>query len=229
MVPSRPSPNVCRTGLRLVLVLLIGLWSVGCVRILEPRSSNTTYYLLESGLQADTTSVATTGLEVGLRRARLASYLNASHIVTRHGPNEVQFSDFQRWGENLSEAINRVVALNLENQSGIRSVEPVPWRQGPSFDSVVRMHVLRFEGKGPRPPGPEADDDAPVPEGHSQMVVRWTILGPNGETVRARGTTRHQQGGWPVTDYGALVTRLEASLEVLADDLGARLRALERK
>lgn len=229
MACSRPpSFHIRRFGLCVLAAGLIVLSITGCVRLLEPRQSNITYYLLNS-TSGDTLSTDTTGLKVGLRQPTLAPYLDAARIVTRHGPNEVQFSEFQRWGEHLSEAINRVVALNLENQSGIQSVETVPWRQGASFDYVVRMHVLRFEGKGPQPPGPEADDDAPIPEGHSQMVVRWTILGPDSETVRAQGTTRHQQGGWPVTDYGALVSRLEASLGVLADEIGTRLVTLNHQ
>ena len=56
----------------------------------------------------------------------------------------------------------------------------------------IKLRVLRFEGVGPPPPGLDADDDAPVPTGHSQMTVAWTIFGPAGDTVRTRGRTRLQ-------------------------------------
>lgn len=217
-----------RIGLGVIAVALLGLSISGCIRLLEPRQNNITYYLLDSAPSIDTASVDTTGLTVGLRRPRLASYLDAARIVTRYGENQIQFSEFHRWGEDLGKAINRIVALSLEEDPEIQSVEAVPWPEGATLDYVVQLHVLRFEGRGPRPPDPDVDEDAPLPEGQSQMVVRWTILGPEGERVKAQGVTRHQQDGWPVTDYGALVSRLDRSLTVLADDLGDRLQRFPR-
>lgn len=225
MASSRPPRSLHRIGLSALAAGLLALTLTGCVRLLEPRPSNITYYLLHS-TSADTLSTNTSGVEVGLRKPRLPSYLDATRIVTRRDSNEVHFSEFQRWGEDLGRAVNRVVALNLEAQRGIQSAKVVPWSEGPPFDYVVQLEVLRFEGNGPAPPGPEADDDVPIPRGHSQMAVQWTIYGPDEKTMQGRGLTRHQQGDWPVNEYSALVSRLNASLEVLADDIGTRLRAL---
>jgi hypothetical protein len=217
----------CSTGCRLAAVVLVGVLLVGCVRLLEPsRPSTISYYLLDGEASTDTTTADTTGLTVGLRRPRLASYLDAARMVAREGPNSVRFVEEHRWGEDLDRALNRVVALNLERQPGIQSAEAVPWPEGFSSDYVVQLRVLRFEGVGPPPPDPDADEDAPVPEGHSEMVVGWTIFGADGETVRARGTTRHREEGWPITNYADLAAKLDTSLVVLADDLGGRLRAL---
>jgi hypothetical protein len=214
-------------GRRLVAVGLAGLLLAGCVRLLEPpRPSNISYYLLDSGTHTDTLSTDTTGLTVGLRRPQLASYLDAARIVAREGPNTIRFAEAHRWGEDLDRAVNRVVALNLEAQPGVRAAEAAPWPEGFAHDHVVQLRILRFEGMGPPPPGPEADEDAPVPEGHSIMVVRWTIFGSDGEQVRAQGITRHRQEGWRVTDYADLAARLDSSLVVLGDELGARLRTL---
>lgn len=225
---SRLPPNARRLGTGLLAAGLLGLVLAGCVRLLEPRPSNINYYLLDSNLHTDTTSTDTSGLTVGLRRPRLASYLDAARIVTRHGPNTIRFSDVHRWGEDLDRALNRVVALNLERQSGIQAAETVPWPSGFRFDYVVQLRVLRFEGVGPEPPGPDADDDAPLPEGHSQMVVRWTILGPDGTTTEHQGLTRHREEGWRVADYADLAAKLDTSLAVLAGDIGAQLRTRDR-
>ncbi|PSQ92329.1 MAG: hypothetical protein BRD30_02555 [Bacteroidetes bacterium QH_2_63_10] len=225
MADSFPSSSRLRQlGLCAVAVGLIALSTAGCVRLLEPRKSNATYYLLSSPSDLDTLSTDTTGLKVGLRQPRLASYLDATRIVRRHGPNTVQFSEFQQWGEDLSQGIGRTVAFALERQANIRSVEVVPWPKGVTFDYVLELHVLGFEGVGPPPPPPDADD-APVPEGHSRMVVQWTIRNPADNTLLARDLVRHQEKGWRVTDYQALVLRLSTSLDVLAQDIGARLRA----
>lgn len=215
-------------GLCAVALGLIGASIAGCVRLLEPRKSDATYYLLDSIRAADTLSADTTGLAVGLRQPRVASYLNATRIVSRRGPNRIQFAEFHRWGEDLTQGISRTVALALEAQSGVRSVEVVPWPTGTTFDYVLQLHVLNFEGVGPQPPGPDADDDAPVPEGESRMAVQWKILDSEADTVLTRGFTRHRIEGWRVNDYEALVSNLSASLDVLAGDIETRLQTLGR-
>ncbi len=229
MPPSSGSASRgSRIGRSLVAAGLLSLVLVGCVRLLEPRpGQNITYYLLDSEVEGDTALVDTTGVTVGLRRARLASYLDASRIVTRRGPNAIQFSEFHRWGEDLDQAINRVAALNLEQEEGVRTVEVVPWPEGARFDYVVQLHVLRFEGVGPAPDS-EADDGPSSLEGHAQMVVRWTIFGGDREQILAQGITRHRKDGWRVTNYADLAAKLDTSLAVLARDIGPRLRSLSR-
>ena len=216
-----------RTGLLFAFAGVLALVVTSCVRLPSPRPANTQYYLLEHSSSPDT-AAATADLRVGLRKPHLADYLDTRSLVTRHGPNEIQFADLHRWGEDLGPAINRVVGLNLEAQPGIQSVDVAPWPQGAEFDYVVQLRVLRFEGVGPRPPGPDADDDVPIPEGHSQLTVGWTVFGPRGDSVRARGRTEHQIDGWPVTDYADLASKLDRSLTVLAEDIRTRFSSLAR-
>lgn len=221
-------------GFCAVAIGLIGLSVAGCVRLLEPRKSDATYYLLDGASAPDSVSTEaspsdTTGLQIGLRAPRLASYLDETRMVIRHGPNTIEFSEFHRWGEDLDRGIGRTVARALETHASIQSVEMVPWPRGATFDYVLQLHVFSFEGVGPRPPGPDADDDAPIPEGHTQMSVRWTILAPTTETILARDRTKHRKPDWPVTDYRALASRLGSSLHVLADSIGAHLETLNRR
>jgi len=214
-------------GLGAVAVGLLALSTTGCVRLLEPRTSDATYYLLHPPQQSDASPSDTTGLAVGLRQPRLASYLDATRIVTRRGPHQIQFSEFHRWGENLNQGIGRTVAHALTAQDGIQSVEVVPWPKGATFDYVVQLHVLSFEGVGP-PPDPDADEEAPPPEGHSRMAVEWKILDAEDDLVLARGQTRHENEGWRVDDYEALASHLGDGLTALADEVGARVKALDR-
>jgi uncharacterized lipoprotein YmbA len=206
---------------------LLALSVAGCVRLLEPRASDATYYLLDRAQQTGASTPDTARLTVGLRKPRLASYLDPTRIVTRRGSHQINFAEFHRWGEDLDRGINRTVAQNLETRSGIRSVEAVPWPEGSTFDYVVELHVLRFEGVGP-PPDPEADDDAPAPEGHSQMAVQWAIRHPKADTILARGQTRHRTDDWRVNNYEALVEHLGRGLDALVDDVGTRLHTLDR-
>ncbi len=234
MTVSSASTFLRRLGLCAVAVGLVGLAVAGCVRLLEPRTSDATYYLLDDASSPDADSTAasrpdTTGLRIGLRTPRLASYLDETRLVTRHGANAIEFSEFHRWGEDLDQGIGRTVARALEARPGIRSVEMVPWPRGATFDYLLQLHVFSFEGVGPRPPGPDADDDAPVPEGHAQMRVRWTVLTPTDETILARDQTAHREADWPVTNYRALASRLGTSLHVLADSIGTGLDTLDRQ
>jgi len=234
MAAFSPSVFLRRLGLCAVAVGLLGLSVAGCVRLLEPRKSDATYYLLDGASGPDsvstkTSSSDTTGLQIGLRAPRLAAYLDETRMVIRRGPNTIDFSEFHRWGEDLDQGTGRAVAQELESHPGIGSVEMVPWARGATFDYVLQLHVFHFEGVGPRPPGPDADDDAPVPEGHTQMSVRWTILDPATERILARDRTEHRERDWPVTDYRALASRLGNSLQVLADSIGARLETLDHQ
>lgn len=229
MVPSVPLPLLRRLILGVTVLGLFGL-SVGCVRILEPRQSNIRYYTLEGSFPTDSLlSADTTGLTIGLRKARLADYLDTPTMVTRRSPHEVHFAEFHRWSETLNRAINYAVAADLEARDTIQSAEIVPWTQSATFDYILQLRVLRFEGDGPPPPDPDADDDAPVPTGQSHLAVRWEILDPSTNAVLTRGFTRDRRSGWPVTDYADLASKLNASLEVLAADIADRLQTIERE
>lgn len=222
-----PSPLCRHLVVGIVALGLFGV-AVGCVRILEPRQSNIQYYSLEGRLASDTRASAdTTGLTLGLRKVRLADYLDTPTMVVRRNPREIHFTEFHRWSEGLPRAINRAVAAHLEQHELVRSTEVVPWAEGATFDYVIQLQVLRFEGNGPPPPEPEADDDAPTPTGHAHMAVRWKIVDPATDAVYARGLTQDQRDGWTVDDYADLAAKLDAALAVLADDVASRLRALD--
>lgn len=221
-----PTSRFSRFGLWAVALSLLFLSVVGCVRLLEPRTSDATYYLLDRAQQRTSAPADTTGLSVGLRQPRLASYLDATRIVTRRGPHRITFAEFHRWGEDLGRGISRTVARGLETRSDIHSVKAVPWPEGATFDYIVELHVLGFEGVGP-PPDPEGDDSS-SPKGHSRMTVQWTIRRPAADTVLVRETTHHRTENWRVNDYEALVANLGQGLDVLVDDVGAQLQALHR-
>lgn len=228
-MPFFSSPTRLRPlSLGLVALGLLVLVATGCVRLLEPRASDATYYLLDGPQPPSPQSTDTTGVALGMRQPRMASYLDATRIVTRRGPNQIEFAEFHRWGEDLSQGISRTLALALESQNNVRSVQEVPWPKGTAFDYLLRLHVLAFEGVGPPSPGPDDAEEVPAPEGHSRMVVQWALLNPADDSVLARGLTRHEIDGWRVTNYKALATNLGTSLGVLAEDIATRLDTLNR-
>lgn len=193
---------------------------VSCVN-LEPRETNIQYYVLggESGLATPNPESDRAGLSVGLRRLRLADYLDTPDIVTRFGRHEVQFSEFHRWGEDLDTAINRTLGERLAARPGLQTVEVAPWSPASEHDYVVQVSVLRFEGTAPRR---RRDDDERL-TGEAHLVASWDVVDPSTGDVAARGTTDHRVNEWRVGHHPELVSRLDAAVDALADDLAARL------
>lgn len=213
--------------LRTLLVVLgtVVLFS-GCVSLLEPRQSNIQYYVLGSP-EAMTSIEApgdTAGLSVGLRRVQIADYLDAPALVTRRGSHTIRFADFHRWGEDLARAINRTLAARLVAQTGVGQATVVPFTTRDRHDYLVQLNVLRFEGAGPPPLGPDEEPPDAAPVGGAHMTIAWEVIDPETESVLTRGITRHQEDDWTVNDYADLVAKLDASITVLAQDLAARLQ-----
>lgn len=217
----------------LVLLAGVSLLTTACVN-LEPRQSNIRYYLLSDAVTAaestgSETGSATSGsngsrLVVGVRKVRVAAYLNTPTITTRFGDHEVQFAEFHRWGEDLGEAIGRSVAQSLARHPEIQRVDRVPWPDRTPHDVLVQMRVLRFEGEAPSRPV-EVDKKDPPMQGTARVVVAWELVDPETQDVRISGKTDHTEGGWMVGEYAALVERLDASLDIVARDLANQMLA----
>jgi uncharacterized protein len=158
------------------------------------------------------------GLTIGVRRLRLAPYLEAPFLVVRQGANRISYSEYHRWGEQLGGGINRAVAGHLAARAPFRAVDVAPWPSREQYDYLVQLHVERFEGLAP--------EDAAALEGEVHMRVTWEILRQRDGVVLARGTTDHREVGWTVGDYGGLVRSLDAGLSVLTEDLASTLSGL---
>lgn len=195
---------------------LIGL--PGCVSLGRTEPPQEHYVL---GARAVPPDVAPPGsvsdLAIGVRRLKVASYLASSFMVVRRGANQVDFAEFQRWGEPLEAGINRVVAGALVAH-GFRDVAVAPWPAQARYDYVIQLDVVRFEGLATE--GPDSV------EGGVHLLATWEISRPLDGSVLARGTTDYQRQGWSVGDYPGLVTLLDAGLGVLAGDLATALAGL---
>ena len=226
MVWTTQRDTVRRWSTRLAVLGMV-LLVAGCVRLLEPRQSNIQYYVLGSAgiLEMENPPRDTTGLALGLRRVRMADYLDAPALVTRRGPHTIRFAEFHRWGEDLAQAINRTLAARLLTMDGVGTVDVVPFANHDAHDYLIQLRVLRFEGEGPPLPAPDEGPPEELPVGTVQMTIAWDVLDPDTEAVVARGVTRHQEDEWTVNDYGDLVAKLDASITVLAEDLIQNLRS----
>jgi uncharacterized lipoprotein YmbA len=181
----------------------------GCFR-LSRESPRLQQFVLSS---APPSAAANTrpGAALGLRRLDLASYLAVPSIIVRRGANELVVSEFHRWGEDLGESINRVVAANLAGSTSVRAVDVAPWQIGARHNFVVQLHVSRFEGIA----------DSAATQGRIHLLANWDILSPRTGALLVRGTTDERDGSWRVGDYAGLVTQLDSALVRLARDISA--------
>lgn len=209
--------NAIRLILPLSLLALTGCFGLGRG---EPPQR---HYVLGEGKQpAEAASPGpagdVTGIALGLRRPRLAEYLESPFMVIRRGVNQIEFSEFHRWGETLEQGINRTVAGYLATKEPVGRVEFAPWPPRTNLDYVIQLHVLRFEGLVP--------DDAAVTEGEVLVQATWEILRAADGVVLTRGTTEYREGGWKLEDYDSLVSLLQVGLSVLAEELVTGLKSI---
>jgi uncharacterized lipoprotein YmbA len=180
------------------------------------------YYVLGGSRQSDGArpAVAPVGdsVVIGLRPPLLAEYLATPFIVVRTGPNRVDFSEFDRWGEDLARAIHLSVASHMEAGAPGRRVEIAPWPSQMQPEYLIELQVLHFEGVVPATPG------ASVGEAHVQ--VTWEILRRQGEVVLLRGVTEVRESGWVVGDFDELVSLLDTGLGTLAEELTVGLESV---
>jgi len=201
-----------------VLLALSGCFSLS--RGAPPQQ----YYVLGGGRQSDEALPAVAPVAVGdsavigLRPPLLAEYLATPFIVVRAGPNRVDFSEFDRWGEDLARAIHLSVASHIEAGAPGWRVEIAPWPSQMQPEYLIELRVLHFEGVAPANPG------ASVGEAH--VLVTWEILRRQGEVVLLRGVTEVRETGWVVGDFDGLVSLLDTGLGTLAETLTAGLKSV---
>jgi uncharacterized lipoprotein YmbA len=205
-------------ALRPLLVAgLVGLTGCFSLSRTEPLQQ---HYVLGGGhlQQNDTPAGNPAGLTVGVRRLRLATYLEPAFLVVRQGPNRITYAEFHRWGEPLGGGISRAVAGYLVARSPIRAVDVAPWPLREQYDYLIQLHVERFEGV--------VSADPNAAEGEVHLLATWEIIRQQDGAVLARGTTDHRASGWRVGDHAGLVNQLDAGLNVLAHELASSLASL---
>jgi uncharacterized lipoprotein YmbA len=199
--------NRIRRATQSVLVIVLPL--SGCFKL--SRESPRLQRFVLSSVPATSAANARSGPALGLRRLDLASYLAVPSIIVRRGANELVVSEFHRWGEDLRESINRVVAANLAGVASVRAVDVAPWPIGTRHNFLVQLHVSRFEGIA----------DSAATQGRIHLLANWDILSPRTGALLVRGTTDERGGSWRVGDYAGLVTQLDSALVRLARDISA--------
>lgn len=201
-------------------VAAAGLLTVGGCFSLARTEPPTRHYLLGSGPVGEVAAprAALSGLSVGVRRLRLAAYLEPQFVAVRRGDNQIGFSEYHRWGEPLGAGINRATIEHLGRRGNFRTIDVAPWPAREAYDQVLQLHVERFEGV--------AAGDSTAAEGGIHVLISWELLRQADGVVLARGATEHSEAGWAIGDYESLVRGLDAGLIALAGELADALESL---
>jgi uncharacterized protein len=124
-------------------------------------------------------------------------------FVVRVSANQVAIAEQARWAEPLKSAIARVVAANLAQDLGARTLAQP--RNGDA-DYRVLIDVQRFES---------------TPGEAVLLEAQWTVVGPQGARRSGRSTQRERVQG---RDYDALAAAHSAALAKLSSEIAEAIR-----
>jgi uncharacterized lipoprotein YmbA len=189
----------------IVFLVVVAASISGCVNLKAPPDP-TRYYLLNgsSNAEALANDVINSGPVVRVAPIALDPYLDSRYMVLRLQEYEVQFSDIHRWGEELSDNIQRSMARHMQATG---SVSQVVTKSSDDSDYVVRIHVHRFEG---------------VPPDIAHLSATWRLEDNSGKVVYS---TLHDERnpGWVYENYGHLAEKLDESLATLSRAIAEKI------
>lgn len=85
-------------------------------------------------------------LSIGIDYVSVPGYVTRPQIVTIHGENELNLSEFNRWAEPVSNSIQRVIASDMSQLLKNSIVRPAKANIS-SFNYIVYVEVNKFDGK----------------------------------------------------------------------------------
>ncbi|UCD24810.1 MAG: membrane integrity-associated transporter subunit PqiC [Gemmatimonadota bacterium] len=126
----------------LALLLLGSL--PGCS--LAPKADPSQFFVL-TPMSSEQVSGSASEVEVrlGLGPVGLPEYLRRPHMVTRIGPNEISFSEYDRWAQPLDASFVKVLGENLSQLLGVVEMVDHPWFSTVKLDYTVEVEVNQFE------------------------------------------------------------------------------------
>ncbi|MGI9308721.1 MAG: PqiC family protein [Gammaproteobacteria bacterium] len=186
-------------------VLLFGISLLGACASSPPAR----LYVLEASedARAETQRSQTPVVRIG--PFALADYLDRPQLVTRDDDSRLKVSEFDRWGEELDQAILRV--LSVEVGAELQSSGVYPFRAGRlGFDYAVIGSIKSFD----------ADAD-----GLLELEVQWAVRQQDKDSVEFLKISRYNtqtDGG-----YSEIVDAMNRLLQQFAVEIATEIRKLQ--
>lgn len=197
-------------GHRLALGLIAAALLPACGLLRPPSTAPTLFYVLtveERPAAGDTVAVGASKLVLGLGPIVLPPYLERPQMARRTGPNEVAYSETDRWAEPLQDNFARVLAGNLDELLGTERIVFYPWYRNTPMTYAVSVAVGRFER--------QAGDQV-------ELQARWNVTDTKGGVLASRESRLSRTA---VTTAES-IEALSALVAELAEEIAAVVREL---
>ncbi len=188
----------------------------------RPVEDRTRYFLLEaSGVEELTGSAARyldpdePGLAIGLRRVRVADYINVPSIVVRNSDGQLRYTHYQRWAEGLDRGAARLLREVLRRDAAITSVYFFPEAGREFVDFEVEVQLLACDAI-------ERDDGS----GGYFFRAYWSIFDPESGGVIATGDFV-RRGDWQPGDYSAFARNISRVGTEFGNEISEALLTLD--
>lgn len=134
-----------------------------------------------------------TGMAIEILDLRVPQYLERPRIASRTGANELAFSQFNQWGDNLRKNLARTMARNLSAMLDTVDVS-TPYARSSSTPSYrVLVQVDEFEQAA---------------NGHARVVARWQVIDGQGVTRTTESARLESTQPLAPQDHAAVVAAL---------------------
>jgi uncharacterized protein len=171
------------------------------------------YYVLNAVKAQETAGQVTTAPQsafIAVGPVQIPDYLDRPQIVTRTARNELEISEFDRWGGSLKENVDRILVENLSALLASDGVVVVSWRRRAPGAHRLPVEVNSFDA---------------VPGGSVLLKATWGVSSPDGtKTLLVRGSTVSQL----LNDkgYSAVVAAMSQTLGALSQEIAVGIKSL---
>ena len=169
----------------------------------------TRYYLIDPEVDAQISTADKPELAIRLRDLDIPQYLQRFQIVTRSAENRLRLSEFNQWGENLTENLTRTLARNLSVALATNKISTPLDRTSIDADYRISVHIQQFEH--------DADN-------HIKLIANWEIAPEQGQ---ANSVIHHynksSEGEIAADDYDAIVQSMQSLFASLSISIASSL------
>jgi uncharacterized lipoprotein YmbA len=197
------------------IVAAVGLGAMVAAGCFSPRPDRSKFFVLSPAAGA-ANSVASAGFAassgptIGLGPVKLPEYLDRDEVVTRVGPNRLELSGKDLWAEPLDSSFKQVIAQDLTQSLGTRSITFYPWPGTTHVDYQVRIDVYRFE----------TDSSA-----NARLVAHWQVLDGSGKLLHADDSDLSE----PARPGEPAAAALSQTVNGLAQQIASSIQSLSRR
>jgi uncharacterized lipoprotein YmbA len=133
-------------------LLVAGVLALSACNVIPaPQDDPTRYFVLTASADlppalARPAEAGAAPYRVALRSIQIAHFLRGPEMVVRRGSNEIELSEYNRWGESLDAGITRVLRGELAAAPQVTEVMVPPFPLSSAHQYEVEVDVLHCEG-----------------------------------------------------------------------------------